>query len=298
MPQPTVAILVKDPALRLRVAEAFDEAPQNWTVSFSDVPAPEADVVVVEDLGAGDGVVFDALQPDRLIPEIQARLRRSLKPSAGRAVAVTGVPGAGATSIAMHLALIWGRRSETCYLDLDTSWSSAPRLGLPEEAITWAGVKSAEAVRASSLPIAPGLRALVAPVGGTDLEDAKLVRWALKEFQRTVVDLPYARWLPQTADAMDVAVVVMSPCVAHAHRVARMLATISVERIAVVTNRLGRGGETTRAQLESIVGRKIAVELPTFPGLRDVEGRHSLASLTWCRWGRALQRLARAIEAS
>jgi CO dehydrogenase nickel-insertion accessory protein CooC1 len=113
-----------------------------------------------------------------------------------------------------------------------------------------------------------------------------------------VLDVPYRHWEPEIAASLDSVVVVMSPCVPHAHRTGRILQDVAVDRVAVVTNRLGRGGETARGQIESILGRKIAVELPTFPGLRDAEGRQQLAPLTWSRWGRTLARLARALESS
>ncbi|HEX3327543.1 MAG TPA: hypothetical protein VHV50_11150, partial [Actinomycetota bacterium] len=62
--------------------------------------------------------------------------------------------------------------------------------------------------------------------------------------------------------------------------------------------RLGRGGETTRRQIEEIVGRKVALELPCCPGLRDAEGKQRLVALRWSRWGQAVIRLGRALERS
>src|SRR5665809_135008 len=64
---------------------------------------------------------------------------------------------------------------------------------------------------------------------------------------------------------------------------------------AVVINRLGRGGETTRAQLADLVGRPISLELPCSPALRDAEDDGRLVSLKWTRYGRAITRLADAL---
>jgi hypothetical protein len=299
MPGATVAIAVSDPALRLLVAQAFDDAPQAWRVSFSDLPRPDADVVVVDDAARGDGVVFDPACPDRLLGEIRARLDHPLHSLPCRTVAVTGVAGTGVTSIALHLASIWGRRSETSFVDLDRSWSCVGRLGLGPEVATWdAADRTSDPSRPPWVPLAPGVRALVAPAGASPVRSDTVVKEARKASGRLVLDVPYGYWEPEIAALVDAAVVVMSPCVPHAHRVAGILQSVTVDRVAVVSNRLGRGGETTRREIESLIGRKIAVELPTFPGLRDAEGRQGLARLAWSRWGRTLARLARALEAS
>jgi hypothetical protein len=98
-------------------------------------------------------------------------------------------------------------------------------------------------------------------------------------------------------DYVDAVVIVMSPCLPHAHRVARMLTELDRVPTVIISNRLGRGGETTRSQIESIIGRKLGLELPCWPGLRDAEGERRLGSVRWSRWGFGLQRLARALDA-
>jgi hypothetical protein len=299
MAEATVALVINDPALRLMVARAFDDAPQSWRVRFCERPPVDADVVVAEPSnGDGHDVAFDPAHPERLIPEITARLRRSLQETPCKAVAVTGIAGAGVTSIAMHLASIWGRGSTTGFVDLDRSWSCAPRLGLGSEVVTWAAAAgfSPDALRLSSVPVAPGVRALVAPLGDTDVQVGTLVERACSVFQRLVLDVPFGSWDPDMERSVDAVLVVMSPSLPHAHRVARILKEVEMERVAVITNRLGRGGETTRGEIEAIIGCRLTLELPTFPGLRDAEGNERLASLFWSRWGRGLSRLARAVE--
>jgi hypothetical protein len=299
MERPTIAIVVKSPHLRLAVAKVFDGAPQSWRVHFCEGPSADADVVIAEPGYPGDGIVFDGDRPGNLIPEVMARLERSPHRQPCRAVAVTGVPGAGVTSIALHLASVWARQSATCFVDLDQSWSCAARLGLGEGVVTWGGAgTSPEELKLSSVPVAPGLRALIAPPGETDMDDVTLIRRARSAFDRVVFDLPFAGWKTGAASGFDAVLLVMSPCLPHAHRVAGMLREIEGERVAVITNRLGRGGETVRDEIEAVIGRRVTVEMPTFPGLRDAEGTGRLASLSWSRWGRSLIRLARALEAS
>jgi CO dehydrogenase nickel-insertion accessory protein CooC1 len=315
----TVAIVATDPSLRVAVAQAFDAAPQSWAVSFCDSAPPDADVLVFAQPRGGDpgpssdaslgeagllpgaartdAVLFDPGKPESLIPQIQARLERPSSPAPCRVVAVTGIAGAGVTSVAAHLGLSWAARFQTCFIDLDRTWTCADRLGLGNEVVTWASAgESAEALRLASVPITGGLRALVAPRTQVDAVAGALLQAAGSQFQRLVVDLPWRHLGSDRIARPDAAIVVMGPCVPHAHRVARMLAEVDAERVLVVTNRLGRGGETTRSQLEAIMGRKLALELPCCPGLRDAEGKQRLLPLKWSRWGHAIVRLARALD--
>ncbi|MDP9235549.1 MAG: hypothetical protein M3P01_13510 [Actinomycetota bacterium] len=313
----TVAIVATDPSLRAAVAQAFDSAPATWAVSFCDVAPPEADVVVFAEPQAGAmaselqadraasnqprsaGVMFESSRPERLVPAIQARLDRLVPVASCRVVAVTGIAGSGVSSIAMHLALSWAARFGTCFVDLDRTWTCADRLGLGAEVVTWdSATESAEALRLASVPIEGGLRALVAPRTAVDFSGDALVQRARSQFQQLVVDLPYHHLASDRIAPVDATIVVMAPCLPHAYRVARILTEIDADRVLVVTNRLGRGGETTRRQIEAIVGRKVALELPCCPGLRDAEGKQRLVPLKWSRWGHAVMRLGRALERS
>jgi Flp pilus assembly CpaE family ATPase len=293
----TVAVVVSDPSLREEVARAFDSAPQAWAVSFWDAPPSSADVVVFDDPSAGSGVVFDPRRPDELVGAVQTRLDESRRPPSSRVVGVTGVAGAGVTTLALHLASTWAVRSDTCFLDLDQSWGCAPRLGLGDETITWNGAdRSSEALKLASLPLQPRLRVLVAPHAPVETRCASLVTRARAEFERLVIDVPVRHRDPEVTASVDAVIVVLAPCLPHAHRAARMLTQIDAERVVVVTNRLGPGGETTRQQLEAILGRKVSLELPCCPSLRDAEGSRRLASLRWSRWGYGVKRLARALD--
>jgi hypothetical protein len=293
----SVAIVVKDRSLRQQVAGAFDSAPPAWGVSFYEGAPADADVVVVDD-SQSSGVVFDPRCPERLIPEVQAHLDRSLRAAApSRAVAVTGLPGTGVSSIAIHLASSWAARFETCYVDLDRSWSCAHRLGLGDEVVSWAEAEpSSEGLRLASVPIERGLRALVAPLTPAEVRIDNLVDSARSEWQRLVVDLPFRAREPSLTDRLDAMILVLAPCLPHAHRVAQILPQFGTVPVVIVTNRLGRGGETTRAQIESVIGRKVGLELPCYPGLRDAEGKQRLAPLRWSRWGRGVSRLSRALD--
>jgi hypothetical protein len=298
MEQATVAVVVTDPSLREKVARAFDTAPHTWVVSFWDTPPPSADVVVFDEPSAGPGVVFDPGRPDEVVDEVQKRLDVSRRVAPSRAVAVTGVGGAGVTTLALHLAAGWASRNETCFLDLDESWGCASRLGVGDEAITWSGAdRSSQALRLAALPVAPGLKAVVCPRSPDSTPPGAVVARAKAEFERLVIDVPARHRDRDLFAAVDAVIMVMAPCLPHAHRAAQMLAELDASRVIVVTNRMGPGGETTRQQLEVILGRKIGLELPCCPRLRDAEGSRRLASLRWSRWGYAVKRLTRALDA-
>jgi hypothetical protein len=151
-------------------------------------------------------------------------------------------------------------------------------------------------LRVASVPIERGLRALVAPLTPVEVRIDNLVESARSEWQRLVLDLPLRESEPSLMDRLDAVVVVLTPCLPHAHRVAQILPQIGTAPVVIVTNRLGRGGETTRAQLESVIGRKVGLELPCYPGLRDAEGKQRLASVRWSRWGHAVGRLSRSLD--
>jgi hypothetical protein len=300
MADATIAIVSQDPAARLLLAKAFDHAPEGWAVAFCDSPPPDADVVVVDHPGvAVEAVVFDAAHPQWLIPEIQKRLQGAPTEASSTAVVVTGIRGSGVTSVALHLALLYGRRFDACFLDFDGLWSCADRLGLEEDVRTWDSVgDSPNELSLAALPVASGLRALVAPRGRGEADGGQLLDRVLTQFERIVVDLPYTETHSDVLRRADAAIVVMSPTVPHARRVERILAEVILDRIVVVTNRLGAGGETTRREIEAVLDRKVTLELPCCPRLRDAEGRARFATLEWSRWGRRLARLQRALETS
>ena len=67
------------------------------------------------------------------------------------------------------------------------------------------------------------------------------------------------------------------------------------DRSALVINRTGWGGELTRAAIARIVQRRIALELPFSPGLRDAEDRCELLTSPLSPWLHKIRRLARAL---
>jgi hypothetical protein len=60
----------------------------------------------------------------------------------------------------------------------------------------------------------------------------------------------------------------------------------------LVSNRCGPGGETTRAELQAIIGRRVALELPCAPSLRDAEDDGRLLTSRLSPWVRRVDRLA------
>ena len=214
-----------------------------------------------------------------------------------RVVAVTSpAGGAGVTSIALHLATAL---NDCCFVDLDCEWGAARRLGLaPDEVRTWADARAGDrAFERSCLPVAGGFRALLSPGASTPF-DPGLVECAARHFARVVLDVPGPRASDAVLEAVSTVVLAVTPSVPAAHRAHAILRAHPGVKWAIVTNRLGPGSETTRTEIERIIGRRVAVELPCCPSLRDAEDVGRLTSLTWTRWGRRVARLARALEDS
>ncbi|MDP9223846.1 MAG: hypothetical protein M3P18_08315, partial [Actinomycetota bacterium] len=258
-----IAIVTRDPMVRILIARAFDHAPESWTVGFCDSEPPEGAIVVSDHPRDGEAVVFDPAHPEQLIPEVHSRIGRLGEDASRRAVVVTGVGGSGVTTVALHLGRIFGRHFDSCFLDLDRSWSCADRLGLEKDSRTWADIDDSEdALRTAALPVAPGLEALVAPPLSVGADVEGVLQRALDGFERIVVDLPYVQPSPRAIHGAHAAVVVLSPTIPHARRAHRIVGEMSAARIAVVTNRLGRGGETTRREIEAVLGRGVTLELP------------------------------------
>jgi hypothetical protein len=98
---------------------------------------------------------------------------------------------------------------------------------------------------------------------------------------------------------VDAAVLIVSPTIPHVRRAAVLLeSTAQQTRWAIVLNRLGPGGETTRIALQRLLGHPITMELPCCPALRDAEDDCRLVTSPLHRWRRAVVRLARAVAAS
>jgi hypothetical protein len=281
-----VAIVSLDAAMRLEVARAFDRAPASWAVSLHKTIPPEADVVVVTPEVDGDGVRFDPAEPERVIDDVAAASR-----SAGNVFVVTGASGGvGATSIALHVAAALGRRSRTCYFDLDVGWGIRARLGMPPDARTWGDVEDdEESFVLAALPIASGVRAFVAP-SDRDHDPLDVLRRAAESFDHVIVDAPRES-LDVATQVASAGVLVASPTFPSIERAREVLRATAI-RWAVVTNRLGAGGEATKLELEEALGRSIGLELPCAPRLRDAEDDRRLLEAGWSRWAGRIDRLA------
>lgn len=258
--------------MRIVAAAAFDDAPREWDVTLHrDAPA-EADVIVAVGEVEGD-VALDPADTQRVIADVGSVLDNRVT----RTIAVCGASGGcGATSVALHLAARGDANS--CVLDLDPRLSCAARLGIDP----------------AELHDAPG----PVPVpGGFRLWHAAADRWndgLTRGFERVIVDVPNHS-LEQVIPHCDGLVLVMSPSLVSATRAASLLDVAGDTPTALVTNRLGPGGETTRAELQRIVGRRISLELPCSPGLRDAEGDARLLTSPWSAWLRRIARLSAAV---
>jgi hypothetical protein len=279
-----VAIVSRDEAVRSAAAHAFASAPPSWSVRLHDEAPGDADVVVAgEDVACEGDVVFDPARPSEALRAVEAARSR------GRVYAVVAAAGgAGATTIAVHLAASLGGR--VCYAELT---EPSGRLGLPPDARTW--LPRDDDVTSSTLPVAGGFRVLRAPRPCPEPAAFPLAG-ARAAFDAVVLDAGAGRDLEPIVDGVDAALVVTTPT-----RPAALAARDLVEcwpdaRWSVVVNRLGPGGQIMRSGLERILGRSVTVELPCCPALRDAEDEARLLTGTWRRWTRAVARLARSLD--
>jgi MinD superfamily P-loop ATPase len=127
---------------------------------------------------------------------------------------------------------------------------------------------------------------------------ADLVRRAAAGFEHVIVDVPAGPRRHETLGAVRTAVLVVQPTVVGANRARPVLEAHPEISWAVILNRLGPGGETTRAALERLLRHPVAVELPCAPSLRDAEDDGRLLTSPLSPWRRGVHRLARALVAS
>lgn len=290
-----VALISRDPGIRLAAAEVFDAAPAAWVVEVHETPPEDASVLVFGSDVEGDaGVRFDPAAPERLLDDV----RRALSHDGSRAVVVTSPGGGtGVTTVSLHLAEVAARRV-TCWLDLSFGSYTGQRLGLRGDHVkTWGDVDSSEAsMRLAALPVSAGFRALLAPDSDPGIDISYLLHRARQEFERLLIDVPAGPALASALSHADVAVLVMAPSLVGARRAKVLLDSFPDVQWAVVTNRTGPGGESTRAQLQAIVERRIVLELPCSAALRDAEDDGRLMTSPWSPWRRAIVRLAKALD--
>ena len=262
-----VAVVSRDPEVRARAARCFDGAPQDWRITLHETHPAQADLVVTgPEVEPGGDLVFDGATD--LIAAIRSH-------AAGvRCIRIGGMQGSGRTSIAVHLAAALAPVAEVCLLDRDPQRGAAHRLLLEDPPVCRAG----DDITLAAVPCRGGFRLLCAPDPSTAPMEALGDR-----FDLVVVD---------GVPAHECDVVVLQPTVPQARRLKAQLS--DVRSLPIVSNRLGRGGESTRRALEGILGRRIALELPHTPSLRDAEDTGNLVP-TWTRWWHGIERLARAL---
>ena len=290
--QPRVAIVGRDPELRLHAARAFDRAPIDWAVRlFETVPSDADAVVVCPDMDAV-GIEFDPENPQRVLDDVAKKLSVRF---AGLVVNVAGVGGGvGTTTIALHLSAALARRGPTCYVELDPNRAARFRLDLGQEVPTWdAADPSEDGLMRAAIPVEGGFRVLLAPDEIREPDVGSLLNRCTTSFRHVVVDLGSDRHSQVTIDSPSL--LVMPPSVVAAQRVRESADGRPERRWAIVTNRVGPGSEATRKRLEQICGRSIDVELPCSPALRDREDEGRLLRSAWSPWCRRIDRLAAGI---
>ena len=123
-----------------------------------------------------------------------------------------------------------------------------------------------------------------------------VLRATVKDFERVVIDCPDLGVAGGALGDVDAGVLVVPPTMPGVRRAAAVLERHDAVRWAVVLNRMGPGGETTRAELHRVLGRRTALELPCSPSLRDAEDDARLVTSSWTRYVRRVDRLLHALE--
>ena len=280
-----VAAVSKDDAIRLQLARAFDCAPASWEITLHDSSPPEADVLVCgPDEDIPGCIRFDPAAPEKVIADVRA----ATPTTQGRSVVVTGaMGGCGATSVALHLAVLSGG----CVFGVQPGLRR--RVNMPT-AKSWSDALGGERIELCALPVAPGFRVLLAPDEYEAGEDRRVFDLARSTFDHLFVDVPVEQ-VDRFAGPGDVGVMVIPPTRPGAERAAALLAGHSAVRWAIVTNRLGPGSGLTRRRLEEITGKKIAVELPCSGALRDAEDDGRVVTSPLSPWLWQLKRLWRTL---
>jgi Flp pilus assembly CpaE family ATPase len=288
-----IAVVSRDGATRAAIAEQFDLAPPTWRVAlFEDRPSAADVVVRGPDVETPADVVFDPERPERLLDDIAGAAVR-----ASKLVVVTGAGrGTGVTSVALHLARSLAASRETCLLELDPTSGTRYRLGLGTRAtLTWADAgDTPDDLRLAAIPVAGGFRALL---GSPVVEPPEgLIERLRTTFDRVVVDLPAGEPDRGALTSASAALLIVPPTPSGLAR-ARIVLTEPAGRWALVLNRTGHGGEVRRADIAAQLERKVVLELPCTPMLRDAEDEGRLLRGPWTRYNRRIARLAAGLEA-
>ncbi|HWC15322.1 MAG TPA: hypothetical protein VG929_12135 [Actinomycetota bacterium] len=271
-----VAIVSTDETARMALVRSLEKGPSDWVLSLHREPPTGGDVIVCSpEVACAGALVVDPIEPG----DVVARVERLTRPRP-RVVAVTSAEGgAGVTTIALHLAgALAGGGCPTAFVDLDPARAAHERLGIE-------AVPAPEGPR--PVPVPSGFR-FVAGVHPAGLHDA-----LPEDTAWVVLDVPLAAF-SDVARRVDAAILLIRPTPRAAQRARAVVDAYREIAWCPVVNRLGRGGQTTAAQLDRILGGRV-FELPPCPALRDVEEEHRLLSPGWSRWSRRVRRLADAL---
>lgn len=275
-----VAIVCPPEELHMAVARAFDAAPADWDVSLHAEPVDDADVVVAVGCEIPGAVSMDPSCPEQVIADIAARLSRD-----SLIVVVGASGGCGATSVLLHLAAASARHERTGVVDLGSRPDALSRLGLDPEQLS----PDAEPLL---VPVSGGFRLVYCGTG--PVETAAALGAARTYAARVFVDLPPAV-LDGWVRPVDRALLVMTPTGPSARKAAGLMEERPDLPWVPITNRVGPGSETTRIDIERILGRRLALELPCSPGLRDAEDDLKLLTSPLSPWRMRIQRLSDAL---
>ena len=285
-----VAIVARDPKLRILAASAFDDAPKQWCVRLFEQPPAGADAIVVCGDVDVEGILFDPDRPQLVVDEVERELERT--PQRRSLLVAGGTGGAGTTTIALHLAASLSRFGSACYFEIDPNRGALPRLGLGPDVPSWADAgEGEEGLLRAAVPVEGSFRVLLRPEEAEGGDLTELVDRCRRTFDHTVLD---AGCNPPPA-FVNRGILVIPPSIVGARRAASLLGNAPDVAWAVVTNRLGPGSECTVHMLERVMGCKVALELPCAPGMRDLEDESRLFDRPWSRWSRRLHDLASAV---
>jgi hypothetical protein len=245
---------------------------------------PDADVLVFgPDMDAEGGIAFDPDNAADLLSDIENALSAGV---GSNLYVVTGTGGGvGVTTLTVHLAMNAAREHSTCCIG---GHGMGLRLDLPADAPVWDEGAEIDGV---TVPVAGGFRVALTENEGTSAIDPARAR-----FDRVLVDVSGRD--DDVFRSARAVVLVMPPTVPGARAALEVTQAHPDVGWALVTNRLGPGGEMTRVALEQIVGRRIAVELPTCAPLRDAEDDGRLLDSVLYRWPRRVAQLWNALERS
>jgi cellulose biosynthesis protein BcsQ len=286
--RPRIALNGQDDESRLALVKAFEACPSRWDV-FLWTADRGCDLVVGDPVAGARSVPFDPAEPTRAVEAVA----QALAERARRMTVITGARrGSGVSTLALHLACALGAGTEVCLIDLDPDSSLRARLALPDDARHWGDVR--DGVLAAAIPHSDGFRLLLAPPNPSgDVHD--VLTAAAARFEHVVVDAPPSPWRAVALADATSALLVVPPSrqgIAHAEKTVARHPNVAW---SCIVNRLGGGGEITTATIGRALDRRVSLELPCSPYLRDREDDHRLLFERWSRYFRRVSRLAAAV---